>query len=246
MDDLLYVSMTGASQLLAAQTVNANNLANATTTGFRQDLMQFRSMPVFGDGEATRVYAMMERPAVDFSGGPIMSTGRDLDIAVSGEGWIAVQAPDGTEAYTRDGNLKVDANGLLTTARGLPVMGNLGPIAIPDSEKIEIGEDGTITVQPLGQNPATLAIIDRIKLVNAEDAELVKGEDGLIHLREPLEIPADIDVRLIVGSLEGSNVNAVSAMVNMIGMARQYELQVKMMKVAEENDAATSQLMSVS
>lgn len=246
MDDLLYVSMTGASQMLAAQVTNANNLANATTHGFRADLMHFRSMQVFGDGEPSRVYAMMERPEVDFNQGPIMQTGRDLDVAVDGDGWIAAQAPDGSEVYTRNGNLRVSADGLLTTSHGLPVMGNVGPIAIPPADKIQIGSDGTITVLPVGQTETTLAVVDRIRLVKPSADNLVKGEDGLIRMKNYVQEPADSSLGLVVGSLEGSNVSAVDAMVNMIGLARQYELQVKMMKIASENDTASTDLMSLS
>ncbi|MCP3671677.1 MAG: flagellar hook-basal body complex protein, partial [Gammaproteobacteria bacterium] len=166
MDRMLYVAMSGAKETLLAQAANSNNLANATTTGFLADLQQFRSMPVFGDGHPTRVYALSERPATDFKSGAIVQTGRELDVALNGKGWITVQAPDGSEAYTRRGDLKLDANGLLTTGNGLPVTGNGGPIAIPPAEKIDIAPDGTISIRPLGQAVNELAIVDQIRMVN--------------------------------------------------------------------------------
>lgn len=243
MDRMLYVAMTGAKQTLVAQAANAHNLANVSTSGFRADLAAFRAMPVFGPGQATRVYAMAERPGIDFSAGVVSNTGRELDVAVHGEGWIAVQGRDGREAYTRAGDLRVTPNGQLTTGSGLPVLGNGGPIAIPQYEKLDIGADGTISIRATGQAAAALATVDRIKLVNPPVEELRKGEDGLMRLRDGREADADVRVQLISGSLEGSNVNAVDALVNMLTLQRQFEMQVKMMRTTEETDAAAAQVM---
>jgi len=241
MDRLLYVAMSGARETVRAQTVNTQNLANASTTGFRADLQSFQSLPVNGPGYASRVYGMATDQGIDTSPGSVMGTGRELDVAVNGDGWIAVQGPDGNEAYTRAGNLRVDSLGLLRTGAGRPVMGNGAPIAIPPAEKIEIAGDGTISIRPLGQN--TLAVVDRIKLVNPPPAQLQKGADGLVHLKGGDAAEADASVQLQVGALESSNVNTVEAMVNLIQLARQYETQVKMMANAEENDRASAQLM---
>jgi flagellar basal-body rod protein FlgF len=243
MDRMLYVAMTGAKQTLVAQAANAHNLANVSTSGFRADLAAFRAMPVFGPGQATRVYAMAERPGIDFSAGVVSNTGRELDVAVHGEGWIAVQGRDSREAYTRAGDLRVTPNGQLTTGSGLPVLGNGGPIAIPQHEKLDIGADGTISIRATGQAAAALATVDRIKLVNPPVEELRKGEDGLMRLRDGREADADVRVQLISGSLEGSNVNAVDALVNMLTLQRQFEMQVKMMRTTEETDAAAAQVM---
>src|SRR5512143_2647468 len=166
MDRALYVAMTGAKQLLQAQASNSHNLANASTPGFRADLTDFRSMPVFGPGFPSRVYAMQERPGVDLKPGPIDATGRELDMAIKGDGWIAVQGPDGSEAYTRAGDLRISSGNILETGAGYPVMGQGGPIAIPPAEKIEIGTDGTISIRPLGEQASTLVQVDKIKLVN--------------------------------------------------------------------------------
>lgn len=246
MDKLLYVAMSGASQTLLAQAANNNNLANANTTGFRADLSAFRAMPVFGPGAPSRVYAMAERPGTDFSYGSLLATGRDLDVAVKGEGWIAVQGPDGREGYTRAGDLRVSTAGLLENGAGHLVLGNSGPIAIPPAEKIEIGTDGTLSIQPTGQSATTLAVVDRIKLVNPPMQDLMKGSDGLMRMQDDSVLPPDAAVGLSSGTLEASNVNPVEAMVNMISLARQFEMQVKMMRTSQENDASAAQILRMS
>ena len=246
MDRMLYVAMSGAKQVSMAQAVNSNNLANANTTGFREDLAAFRSMPVFGEGAPTRVYAMTESPGVNMVSGAIQSTGRDLDMAVQGEGWIAVQAPDGSEAYTRAGNLRIESGGMLVTGSGYPVLGNRGPIAIPQAETHEIGVDGTITIRGIGEFANSLSVVDRIKLVNPDNAEMIKGKDGLMRLQSGAEADPDATVRLVSGALETSNVNTVDAMVNMIALARQYEAQVGMMKTANEMATKSDELLSLS
>jgi flagellar basal-body rod protein FlgF len=245
MDRMLYVAMSGAKQTLLAQASNSHNMANANTTGFRADLAAFRSMPVYGAGQPTRVYAMAERAGVDVSNGALNATGRDMDIAIKGEGWIAVQADDGTEAYTRAGDLRVADGGFLKTGAGLTVLGNGGPISLPPAEKLEIGSDGTISIQGLGQTPNTLSVLDRIKLVKIDASQLTKGQDGLMRMRGGGMAAADATVNVVSGALESSNVNAVDAMVNMIMLARQYESQVKMMKAAEDADTSATQLLSL-
>jgi len=246
MDKSLFIAMSGASQNMLAQRAHANNLANVTTTGFRRDFEQARSMPVFGDGLATRAYAMTERPGTDLSSGTLIETGRELDVAAEGNAWIAVQAPDGSEAYTRAGSLNIDAFGILRTNTGMPVLGNGGPIAIPPADKIEIGVDGTISFRALGEAPNVLAEVDRIKLVNPDPTQMRKGEDGLMRVQGQAEQPADGAMRLVTGFLEGSNVNAGEEMTSMLSLARQFELQVKMMRTVEENAQATDRILQVS
>lgn len=243
MDRSLFVSMSGAKETLLAQTAVASNLANADTTGFKADLEQFRSMPVFGPGHPSRVYAMHERPATDFDPGPIRTTGRGLDVAMQGDGWIAVQAPDGSEAYTRRGDLRLSPEGLLLTGDGLPVLGENGPAAIPPAQKLEIAADGTISIVPLGGKPGVSAVIDRIKLIRPPLDQLEKGRDGLIRLKNGAMAEADAGVTLVPGALEGSNVNPVAALVEMIELARRFELQIKMMQTAEDDADATAKLL---
>ncbi|MGR9105733.1 MAG: flagellar basal-body rod protein FlgF [Gammaproteobacteria bacterium] len=243
MDRSLYVAMSGAKHILQAQTANSHNLSNVNTTGFRADLEQFRSMPVFGPGLPARVYAMVERPAVDFKPGAMQTTGRDLDIAIHGDGWFAVAAKDGSEAYSRAGSLQLSPEGLLMTADGLAIIGNGGPIAVPPARKIEIGADGTISIIPLGDTATTLAIVDQIKLVDPPLEQLEKRQDGLIYTKTGKPALASVDVKLVSGALESSNVSAVDELVDMIELARRFELQVKIMKTFADNDAAGAHLM---
>lgn len=245
MDRSLYIAMSGAKQILQAQASNSNNLSNANTTGFRADLQQLRSMPVFGPGHPSRVYSMVERPGVDYTPGTLQTTGRDLDIAIRGKGWFAVESKDGIEAYSRAGELRLSAEGLLQTGDGLTVIGNGGPIALPPAQKIQFGEDGTISMVPLGETGTTLAVVDQIKLVNPSVDLLEKRNDGLLYLKSGAPALASSDVRIVSGALESSNVSAVDAMVEMIELARQFELQVKMMKTVSDNDSASAQLMRI-
>jgi flagellar basal-body rod protein FlgF len=247
MDKALYISMSGAKQNMLSQQAHANNLANANTTGFKADFAQARSMPVFGDYYPTRAYAMSERPASDFEQGSLIETGRELDIALKGDGWITVQSPDGGEAFSRDGGLNVDANGVLRTTSGLAIMGNGGPIVIPPADKIEIGVDGTISIVPAGQGGETLAEIDRILLVNPDPDSLEKGVDGLIHLKADAEPPAvDGAIRVESGFLESSNVNLVESLTEIMSLSRQYELQVKVMRTADQNSESAARLLQIS
>jgi flagellar basal-body rod protein FlgF len=246
MDKSLYIAMSGAKQTLLAQTANANNLANTQTTGFKSDLEQFRSKPVFGAGFPTRVYAMTERPGTDLSHGAMQTTGRDLDIAINGEGFIAVQGADGKEAYTRAGDLRVTPEGLLQTGAGLQVLGQGGAITIPPSEKLTIGGDGTISIIPMGTGNATALVeVDRIKLVGPALDNLEKLNDGLLHTKDGQLLAADANVKLAAGVLEGSNVNPINAMVDMIELARNFELQTKVMKDVDQNSGVSAKLMQM-
>lgn len=247
MDKMLYISMTGASQNTMAQRAHANNLANISTTGFHRDYEQARSMPVFGESYPARVYAMSERPATDFTPGSLQETGRDMDVAIEGQGWIAVQTPDGGEAYVRTASLQIDALGQLRTGNGLPVLGNGGPIAVPPEQKVEIGQDGTISIRALGEAPNVMAEVDRIKLVNPDPKTMEKGTDGLIRVKGATEpVAVDANVRITSGFLESSNVNAVEEMTAMLSLSRQFELHVKMMRTAEEDAAAMARVMQLS
>jgi flagellar basal-body rod protein FlgF len=246
MDRMLYIGMSGAKESLLAQGLNANNLANVSTTGFRQDLQQARSMPVFGPGLPSRAYAMTERPGINYAPGPVETTGRNLDIAIEQDGWIAIQSPDGTEAYTRAGNMRLSSTGLLVTGAGHPVLGNAGPIVIPPSETLSIGTDGNITIHPIGQAADALVVVDRIKLVNPNTDGLEKGEDGLFRQKSGLPAAADAEVKVIPGALERSNVSVVESMVKMIELSRHFDMQMKSMKTAEEIDQSTDVLLRMS
>jgi len=246
MDRMLFIAMNGAKETMTAQAINTNNLANVSTTGFTADFQSSLSQQAYGPGHPSRVYATVKGEGVDFTQGSIISTGRELDMAINGEGWFAVQAADGTEAYTRAGDLRIDNLGRLTNGAGFTVMGNGGPISIPAHAKLEIGSDGTISIRPLGQPVNTLAVIDRIKLINPSNDQLQKGVDGLMHLRAGQSAVEDASVRVVSGSLESSNVNAVGALVRMIELARQYETHIKLMHSAEENDRASAEIIKMS
>jgi flagellar basal-body rod protein FlgF len=243
MDRMLYVAMTGAKETLRAQTVNNHNIANVSTTGFRADLAAFQSRAVDGSGYASRVYATNATTGWDEKSGAMLSTGRDLDVAVKGAGWLAVQDADGNEAYTRAGDLQVDPTGQLTTANGRPVMGDGGAINIPPYSSIFFARDGSISVVAQGQTPDATATVGRLKLVNPPAEQMQRGEDGLFRMKDGSTAPADAAVQIGSGVLESSNVNAAQAMVNMIELARQFEMQVKAIRTAEENGAAAAQLM---
>jgi flagellar basal-body rod protein FlgF len=245
MDRVIYVAMSGAKQMLGQQSTVANNLANASTPGYRAQLSAFRAAEVFGDGAATRAFVVDSTPSADFRPGTIQHTGRDLDLAIEGEGWIAVQTANGSEAYTRNGSLQVNVNGLLQTRNGLTVLGDGGPIAIPADTRITIAADGTVSTVPNGNQAAQVTPIGRIKLVNPPETELVRGDDGLFRLRNGQPAEVDAKVKLQGGALEGSNVNVVEAMVSMISIARQFDMQMKILQNAEGNERQASQLLSM-
>ena len=242
MDKLIYTAMAGAKHLMYRQDALAQNLANANTTGFRADTVAFRAVPVQGDTPGTRVFAIETTTGADFAPGPMASTGRALDVAIQGPGWIAVQANDGSEAYTRAGNLQIGVEGTLQLPNGTPVLGEGGPITIPSNATVSIGSDGTVSAKTPGS--AAINTVGRLKLVNPPAEELQKGADGLFRLKTGDAADADPNVRIAEGTLEGSNVNVVEAMVGMIAAARQFELQMKMLASAEQNEQKASSMIS--
>ncbi|MEM7561638.1 MAG: flagellar basal body rod protein FlgF [Pseudomonadota bacterium] len=243
MDKFLYLAMNGAAQAMLAQQNNANNLAKISTVGFKATLDHFQSKPIYGAGFEDRVYVSDEAAGADLSPGSITTTGRDLDVAINGDGWFAVQAADGSTAYSRRGDLKLDPSGLLTNGADQLVLGEGGPITIPEFESLQIGRDGTISIRAAGQSADSLVAVDRLRLVAPAADQLYRGEDGLFRTRDGSEPAADASVSVTSRALESSNVNAVDAMVRMIDYARYFEHQVKLMELASENDAASAQLM---
>jgi flagellar basal-body rod protein FlgF len=246
MDRLIYVAMTGAKQILEQQATTTHNLANASTTGFRAQLDTFRAVPVVGSPSPTRAFVVDSTVGSDFSVGPIQQTGRDLDVAVQGKGWIAVERPDGSEAYTRSGSLKINENGVLQTQSGLNVLGDGGPISIPPDVRVSIGKDGTVSSVLAGDAPGTTIEVGRLKLVNPDEANLVRGDDGLFSTKDGDPAEADANVTVIGGAVEGSNVNVVDAMVNMIALSRQFEMHMDSLKRAESNDTKASEFLALS
>ena len=240
MDRMIYLSMSGAKATMQRQDTLANNLANVSTVGFRAELQAFRAVPVQGSGASTRVYALESTPGYDSSAGNVSATGRNLDVAMKGNAWLAEQGLDGTEAYTRAGSLDVSADGTLVTRNGLTVLGDGGPIQVPPNSEVVIGGDGTVSAKSAtGRSSA----IGKLKLVTPE-APLDRGVDGLFRSADG-DLAADATARVQDGALEGSNVSAVETMVSMITAARQFEAQMKMLQTAEADEKIAAQLLSM-
>ena len=239
MDRMIYLSMAAAKATMHRQEVVSHNLANVSTNGFRAELAAFRAVPVRGDGASSRVYALESTVGYSNAPGTVQTTGRPLDVAVKGNSWLAVQALDGTEAYTRAGALEVNAEGVLTDLQGRPVVGDGGPLTIPANAEVEVAADGTVSAKVGRERPQPLG---RLKLVTPE-APLVRGGDGLFRSAGG-ELDADPAARVQQGALEGSNVSAVETMVAMIAAARQFEQQMKMLQTAEQKEQAASRLLS--
>ena len=246
MDRLIYVAMTGASQTLARQAAVAHNLANVSSTGYRAEEHRLRAVPVVSaspNALPTRAFTVDASTFSNFTTGPMLETGRQLDVAVQGAGWIAVTMPDGSEAYTRDGSLQLDVNGVLQTRTGYPIQGDGGAISIPPDQKVNIGADGTVSVVPETGAQNTVNAIGRIKLVNPPEETLVRGEDGMFRTSSGDAAALDENVTLASGTLEGSNVNPAEQMVNMISIGRQFEMQMKMLSMAEANDRTATDVI---
>lgn len=245
MDRLIYTAMTGASHVLQQQAAVAENLANASTPGFRAALNTFRAVPLVGEGLPTRTFVVDSTAGADFTPAVFQPTGRELDVAINGAGWISVQGADGKEAYTRNGSFQVTPNGVLQTRTGLNVIGDGGPITIPPDTEVTFSKDGTISTVPSGGQATSVIVVGRLKLVNPPPGQLERGGDGLFRLKDGAAAVADANVGVVPGNLEGSNVNTVEAMVNMISLARKFDMQMKMLQSADNNAQRASQIMSL-
>jgi flagellar basal-body rod protein FlgF len=245
MDRLIYTAASGAKHILEQQASTSHNLANVSTTGFRAQIDAFRAVPVQGEGLPTRTFVVDSTVGADFAAGPLQATGRELDVAVKGRGWFAVQMPDGSEAYTRNGALQMSPNGLLQTLDGKTIQGEGGPISIPPDVTVTVGTDGTIATIAKGPPPAASTVLGRLKLVDPNEQDLVRGDDGLFRMKDGSAAPGDPQVRVAGGMLEGSNVNAVDAMVGMINLARSFETQMALLKNAENNAAKATQILAL-
>lgn len=244
MDKLIYTAMTGAAHMLSRQAAVSHNLANATTTGYRAEEHRLRAVQVQSQSLPTRAFVVDASTQTDFTPGPIQQTDRTLDVALRGKGWIALQLPDGSEAYTRNGSLELSENGVLQSRSGMPVAGDGGSITVPPDSEISVASDGTVSVVSRTGTPNQSNVIGRIKLVNPEEPQLVRGEDGLFRLRSGEPAESDPSAKIASGFLESSNVNVVEQMVSMISLARQFEMQAKMLSNAEANDRAATQILA--
>ncbi len=243
MDKFAYLAMSGAKETMLAQAKVAQNLANANTTGFKADYNRQRTMPVVGSGFESRVFALTDQPGYSFQQGPIITTDNPLDVAIEGSGWFVVQGADGKESLTRNGSFNISATGMLETNTGLPVVGDNGPLILPPIETVEIGVDGTISARPLGAPENAIQVIGRLKLTNPELSEIIKGTDGYFVRKDGENTISDANVRVHSGVIEGSNVNPVEELTQMIELSRRFEVQIKLLSDAADNDQALDRLL---
>ncbi|WP_137719213.1 flagellar basal-body rod protein FlgF [Methylobacillus flagellatus] len=243
MDRMIYTAMTGAKNILEQQATTAHNLANVSSNGFRAQIDAFRAVPVLSEGLPTRAFVVDNEVGSDFTPGPLHETGRELDVAIPGAGWLAVARGNGSEAYTRNGSLRINENGMLQTESGLNVLGDGGPISVPPNTTVSIAKDGTVSA--IASNNTPPAVIGRLKLVNPPQDSLLRGADGLFQTRNGQAAESDATVTVVSGAVEGSNVNVIEAMVNMISLARQFEAQMKLLQNAENNANKAGQLLSL-
>jgi flagellar basal-body rod protein FlgF len=244
MNKFIFLAANAAKNAMARQDSVANNLANVNTPAFKAQLLAFRAAPVVGEGLPARAFAVESTTGADFTPGPIMPTGRNLDVAIQGSGWLSVQGRDGKEAYTRDGSLQLDAQGNIVNLKGQRVLGEGGPLTVPPDHAISVEGDGSISATPLNGNQNNVIQVGKLKLVNPDSKQLIRGEDGLFRTSNGRPAQPDAQVKLTSGSLEGSNVSAIDAMVQMISAARQFDLQLKMVTTSETNARAANQLFS--
>lgn len=244
MDRMIYVAMTGAKQNLSQQASVANNLANASTTGFRSELAAFRAVPLVGQAQGTRAFVVDSTVGSDLSPGTLTGTGRALDVALQGQGWMAVQGRDGKEAYSRDGHLQVAANGTLTNGSGQPVLGDGGPITVPANSTVTLANDGTVSATQPGTPPA-ITTLGRIRLVNPPASKITRGDDGLFRTIDGKTPASDATVQLAPGTLETSNVNMAEQMVKMIELSHAYELSTRLITTAADNEKNASQVLAL-
>ncbi len=243
MDKLVYTAASGLKAHLASQAAIANNMANASTIGFRADRVVFDRLSLKGSAFETRTPASAEVIDADRKPGTIQQTGRDLDVAITGDSWLAVQASDGSEAYTRRGDLEVAPSGVLQTGDGFPVIGSGGPITLPPATSVKISADGQVAIVPVGGDARNPQVIDRLKLASPTGSDTTKGTDNLLHVKGGGVLPADLDAKVESGALEGSNVNMTQALVDMIENQRSYEVQANLMKSAKDMDESSASLM---
>ncbi len=246
MDRVIYVGMTAAKHTMSQLASVAQNLSNIQTVAYKADVHVFKAIPASGPGNPTREYVVNAKVGTDFSPGTIEHTGNPTDLAIVGPGWFTVKMADGSEAYTRNGNFKISANGVVQTTNGLSVVGvDGGPITLPLHTEVSFGRDGTITSVPSGNQPSGVTVLGKIKLVNPPEDQVVKGADNFIRLKNGQNASADASVRLMSGSLEASNVNAIEAMINMIDLGRQFDMQMKLLQTADANASKASVLLNI-
>lgn len=245
MDRLIYTSLAAMRGSMSRQTAIANNLANAQTPGFRADIANAQSLWLDSGGLDARAMASEEVLGADMKAGTVTRTGRDLDIAMQGDALLVVQAKNGEEAYTRRGDLQLSPSGLLTTGDGSPVQGTQGPVTIPPADAINIDQEGRVWIVPQGGDPENPQEVDRLRLATPAGSDIAKGLDGLFRVKGGGILPDDPEARLLTRSIEGSNVTATAALVEMIAASRSWDTQLKLVSDARDMDSATASLMQL-
>ena len=240
MDKLIFTAASGAERLMKAQQVHANNLANIDTTGFRASMETSGSAQLGGFGYDDRHLPTLQADTVSTRAGAVRETGRPLDVAIAGQGYLAVQSGDG-EAYTRSGEIEVGPDGALSV-HGHPLLGEGGPIVLPQNTAVEIANDGTISV--LTEGATQMQVVDRLRLVNADGAELTKNEAGLLVPRDGADLATDPNVKLRPRALEGSNVSAIEEMVATMDLNRSFEMQMRLFKASDDMNSTGNKLIS--
>lgn len=250
MDRVIYTAMSAASQVLNRQSVTTHNLANVSTVGFRAQLTAMKAIPVMGNDTPTRTMVTATTPTFDSTLGAFNYTGRELDVALTEDHWLAVQLADGSEAYTRNGAIQIDENGTLNI-QGYPLIGDNGILTVPQRSHVSVSGDGTVTALGAGDKPTTIAQVGKIKRVHLERSEIIRADNGFFQLTEETRnargevLPDNPKAILMSGVLEGSNVNPISAMVDLISHSRQFEMQMKEIITADENAQKANQILSL-
>lgn len=244
MSKALYTAASGGNQVLEQMNTATHNLANVSTDGFRAKLDGFRAIQTISQDLPVQAFVLNTSVASDFTPAAIHQTGRDLDVAISGHGWLVVQDEKGQEAYTRGGSLQMDANGILRTQSGWAVLGDSGPISLPPDETITIAKDGTLSSIPVGNKVANVNVVGRLKLVNPNEKDLIRGDDGLFRTQNGLAAEVDASVRLVSGGVEESNVNAITSLVEFITLSRKLDANARLITSLQTNDEKSSTVLS--
>ncbi|PJE15598.1 flagellar basal body rod protein FlgF [Legionella sp.] len=245
MDPVLYNSMNASQLDFYRQNVLGHNMANINSPGFKADLFQAQSLYITGSVQSSEAFAVTQPTGTDFSDGPLLTTGRDLDVAVLGNGWFVVQDTNGKEAFTKAGDFRVTENGMLVTGSNRPVIGDGGPISIPPAQRIEIGTDGTISIVPFDGPPSEVVVLDRLKLVKLKHEQIHKDVDGLMKLNRAGTVDPDASITIVKGALEGSNVNPVEQMISMINSGQDFNSRMRVIGAVDSNAQKLAQLLQL-
>lgn len=248
----LYISKTGLSAQDTRLAAISNNLANVATAGFKKDrvvfedlLYQIQRQPGASSSQSTELPSGMQigtgvRVSSSqklFTQGALQTTGEALDIGVNGRGFFEIMMPDGSSAYTRDGQFQVNANGEVVTGQGHIL--NPGLTVPADAQTITVGQDGVVTVKLPGQpEPVNIGNINLVDFVNPSGLQAMGGNlysETIASGNPQQSTPGQNGMgRLAQGSVESSNVEVVEELVDMITTQRAYEMNSKAISTADQ------------